>query len=531
MTTKSDATTASLRLIVQSSVIVFLGIALSKLLTYFYRVVIAREFGPETYGLFSLAIVVSSFFIMGASLGMPEGVLRYLAFYQGRKEREKSRYLFRSAFKILLISGIAAAAVLYVLADPIATLVFHNAGLEIFLKVFGLFLPFSVIAGFLLSSLLAFGHIGWNALINNFLQNLVKVIALVALLFLGMREQGVIVSYVAGMVMTCIAAYLAVRYAMAPLLAKTKLKKKGQSRVLREVFAYAWPIVFLSAVYTIFNWTDSVVIGYFMTAADVGIYNAAFTLIALFGIAPELFKQFFFPYIVMKYSQKNMPLIQELSQQVGKWIFALNLPLFLFMAVFPGAVLNILFGSEYLMATDVLRILALGGLLASFNTLLTNLLSMQEKSRLIMIDTLCISGLDLILNVLFVPRYGLYGAAASTTFSLALLGGVMLLQVRASTGIVPFRRKMWNIAFASLFPTLGLLALKEFFAPSVSALVIAGVAFVLAYFSLIVVFGALDSHDKDIFSHAWNAVKRRLKRERERTKLIFGNTRADGVRR
>lgn len=520
MKPKRDATTASLRLIAQSSIIVFLGIALSKLLTYLYRVMIAREFGPETYGLFSLAIVVSSFFIMSASLGLPEGALRFLAFYQGKKEFEKGRYLFGSAFRILLISGIVAAAILYFAAAPIANLIFHNSGLTVFLKVFGIFLPFSVISGFILSNLLAFGHVGWNAFINNFLQNLVKVVVLAVLLFIGLRELGVIASYVAGIVVTCVTAYLALRYTRAPLLRKQKLKKEEQNGVLREVFRYSWPIVFLSAVYTIFNWTDSVVIGYFMTAADVGIYNAAFTLISLFGIAPELFKQFFFPYIVKEYSQKKTALIRQLSQQVGKWIYALNLPLFLFMAVFPGAMLNILFGPEYLAATDVLRILAVGGLLASFNALLTNLLSMQGKSQLIMINTLCVSGLDLLLNVLLVPKYGLYGAAASTAFSLALLGATMLYQVKTSTEIAPFRRKMWNITFAAALSALGLLAIQRLFTPSIGVLAVAGIAFVFAYAALIIAFGALDAHDKDIFSHAWNNVKQRLTGKTGREKSI-----------
>src|SRR3989344_3674715 len=39
-------------LIAQSSIIVFMGIGASKLLTYIYRIIIARSFGPESYGLF-----------------------------------------------------------------------------------------------------------------------------------------------------------------------------------------------------------------------------------------------------------------------------------------------------------------------------------------------------------------------------------------------------------------------------------------------------------------------------------------------
>ena len=49
-----------LKLIAKSSVIIFIGLIFSKIFTYAYRIIIARHFGPETYGLFSLAMIVSS---------------------------------------------------------------------------------------------------------------------------------------------------------------------------------------------------------------------------------------------------------------------------------------------------------------------------------------------------------------------------------------------------------------------------------------------------------------------------------------
>ncbi len=492
----------ALRLVAQSSVIVFIGIALSKILTYAYRLVIARELGPEIYGLFSLAIVVSSFFIMAASLGLPEGVLRYLSFYRGRKELQNERYLFRSALLVLVVSGIVAGFILFFASEFISLRLFHNAGLLPFLRALGVFLPFFIISGILLSGMLAYGHVGWNAFINNFLQNFIKFAVLLLLLLIGFRGSAVIISYLAGVVVMCIAAYIVVRRVMPGILKRSTLDHAGKQKVRREVLAYSWPVVFLTAAYTVFNWTDSAVIGYFMTATDVGIYNAAFTLISLFGIAPELFKQFFFPFIVREYSRKNIELIRQLSQQVGKWIYILNLPLFLFMAAFPGAVINILFGPDYLTATDVLRILALGGILASFNTLLMNLLSMQGKSRTIMVDTLIVSALDLLLNIILVPRYGLYGAAISTAFSLALLGGVMLIQVWHSTAIVPFRRKIGSVTLAAILPTLGLLFIKYAYAPSLLVLAGTGIAFVALYVSLIFAWGALDAHDWDILRYA-----------------------------
>src|SRR3989344_5492108 len=86
---KDEETNKSLRLIAKTSMIVFIGVMLSRILGYAYRVIVARYFGAETYGLFSLAIMVLGIFSAFASLGLAEGIVRYGAFYRARGENKK----------------------------------------------------------------------------------------------------------------------------------------------------------------------------------------------------------------------------------------------------------------------------------------------------------------------------------------------------------------------------------------------------------------------------------------------------------
>ena len=64
----------NLNLIAKSSIFVFGAIIISKIFTYLYRIVIARYYGPEVYGLFSLGIMIFGFFVAFASLGFSEGM-------------------------------------------------------------------------------------------------------------------------------------------------------------------------------------------------------------------------------------------------------------------------------------------------------------------------------------------------------------------------------------------------------------------------------------------------------------------------
>ena len=52
----------SLGMLAKSSLIVLFGLFISKVFAYIYRIIIARQFGAEEYGLFSLAIVIFGFY-------------------------------------------------------------------------------------------------------------------------------------------------------------------------------------------------------------------------------------------------------------------------------------------------------------------------------------------------------------------------------------------------------------------------------------------------------------------------------------
>ena len=128
----------SLRLIAKSSIIVFVGIIFSKIFSYAYRIIIARSLGPEVYGMFSLAVMVSLLFFAVASLGLLEGLSRYIPFYRGKKEDNKIRYIFRFSIKTLIFSSVLAALFLFLFSDIISVNIFHNLELSLFLKIFGI---------------------------------------------------------------------------------------------------------------------------------------------------------------------------------------------------------------------------------------------------------------------------------------------------------------------------------------------------------------------------------------------------------
>lgn len=498
----------SLSLLVKTSVIVFIGMLLSKILGYVYRIIIARYFGPEVYGLFSLALMVSGWFIAISALGFSEGLLRFIPIYRGRKEGAKIRYLFKFSLITLSVTSILSGLLLFFLSDFISTTFFHNIALSIYLKIFSLLVPATGICYSFLAAIRAHEEISWYSFIYNIAQNVIKLAALCIFIVLGLNSNAVSLSYVAGIFGMLILCYFVCKYKISHIFKTHNLPHDERKLVKREVMAYSIPILFFGIISTIFYWIDSFSIGFYKGAFEVGLYNVAVPIAILLSAAPELFMQLFFPMITRQYAKKKIKLIEQLSKQVAKWILIVNLPVFAIMIVFPGAIIHLLFGYQYLAAENALRILSIGTLISSIFITSNQLISMIGKSKLILMNISIAAVINLVLNSIFVPMkkigfiensMGLNGAALATLISLIIFNLLFMVQTYKYLKIIPLRRKMINLLAIAAISTALLFYLRVIL-PSNNLLVLAGLfgIFMAVYIILILLSGSLDKNDKDV---------------------------------
>lgn len=484
----------SLHLIATSSLVVFIGVALSKIFTYLYRIIIGRNFGPEVYGLFSLATMLLIFIVAFFSFGLPEGLVRFIPFFRGKNQKKEISYIIKRSFSILLSVSLLGALLLFFLAKPISLGLFHNVNLIPFLRIAAFTIPFFMMANFYLAILRAYEFIGIYSLILNFLQNFMKVISILFFIFLGIKNNVAMYSYFIGILAMFLGAYYACdKYAKA--IVEGNLEKSKKKEVIKSLFSYSWPLTLLGVASFALYWIDSFTIGYFKNAADVGFYNAAIPLAALLMVAPDLIIQLFFPLVTKEYSKKNHKLIEELSKQVTKWIFIVNLPFVLIMLLFPGAIINLFFGETYLVAEQALRLLAFGSLFGSLSIVPSHLISMIGRSKLMLVNISFMLGLNFILNIILVPKYGINGAAFSTMVIFIALSSIYFFQTKYFLSFIPLRRKMINIFLASLIPLLLVFVLKRLISLSFITVIILGALFILLYGLFILLFGCLDKSD------------------------------------
>jgi len=497
---------SSLKFLAKSSLVVLVGIFLSKIFNYLYRIIIARYFGPEVYGIFSLAFIILGLFVSVSSLGLSDGLLRFVSFYRGKKRNYNISFIVKLSLLISLLSSITAGVILFSTSEIIALGIVHNPGIIPYLKVFSFLIPINVLSNLFLYLIRAYEKIGSYSFLNNVVQYSIRLAILVLLILTGLSVNPVIASFFLSITLLLLLSFLFCKFKLPGVFAKSLINKKQKKELSRKLFSYSWPIIFVGVIANIFYWTDSLVLGYFKTASDVGLYNVAAPLASLLGVAPELFMQLFFPMISFEYSRKNFPLIKELSKQIGKWIFIINLPLFYLMLFFPQVIINLLFGSEYLVVDNVLRMLSLASFVGINFTISNSLLSMIGKSRTILINFSVFTVFNLVLNILLIPKYGMQGAAFSTVLSFFLLTLVTMFQAWKFTGVLPFRRKMLRIFFVSLIVLIPALVIRSYISLSLLGVFIFALLFFIAYSLILFFTRCLDRNDLEVL----RAFKRKL---------------------
>lgn len=498
----------SLKLLVKTSLVVFVGIALSKLLSYAYRVIIARYYGPEVYGLFSLAIMIAGWFIALSALGLLDGMIRFIPLYRGKKDIARAKYVLNFTTFVIGITSIISGALMFFLADFISLQFFHDANLTIYLQIFSIAVPVTIFASIFLTLLRAFEEISWYSFIFNIFQNAVKVMFLGVFIVLGFGSNSTSLSYLTGIFFMFVIAYVVSRYKLPQVFGIDGISTEKKAAVRKELTKYSLPLLFFALISTIFYWIDSFSLGYYRGAFEVGLYNAAVPIAILLSIAPELFMQLFFPMITREYARKGVALIEQQSKQVAKWILIANIPIFAILIAFPGAALNILFGAQYLAAESALRILSISALISSVLIVSNYLVSMIGKSKLILMNIVIAAAINIVLNSILVPMpsvagidntYGLAGAAIATLISVTIFNLLFVIQTHRYLSIIPLRRKMVRLFIIALIPT-GLLfyARTIFTSNSLITLALLGGGFLALYIILIFASDSLDENDWDI---------------------------------
>jgi len=485
----------SLAKIAKGAGIVFFGMVFGKVIGYLYVIFVSR-LGTEQFGLLNLAYTVISLLSVIALLGLENGLLRYIPYYQAKRDNPRIKGTITYSLKICLFLSIIFTGITFLYSKEIATYFFHNIKLAHLLRIFTFILPFSVITSLFLSSFRAFQRVEYEVGLKEIVEKAVRLLTAFFLVSLGFGVIGAAYSYLVSSIIVFFVALYIIEKKVFPVFSDdTEPQEQG-----RELLLYSIPLMLSNILVFIISWTDTLMLGYFRNASEVGIYNAAHPTAALMFIMPTAFISLFLPIITGLYSQKKYEQIKKLYKRVSRWIFFVNFPVFLIMAFFSRQIIRIIFGQDYVSGAIPLTILVFGYLIYSLAYTSGNILNMAKKTKLIFFITLIFAGSNVVLNYLLIPKYGVSGAAIATSVSFIVAGTFYISFSHKITETYPINKSFFKSFLAGLLAVVIVYCLTRliFEVVPLYGFILVFFLFMLLYLGLLFLFRGFENEDFEI---------------------------------
>ena len=482
----------SLRKIAKGAGIGFTGTFIGMTFAYFSRMIIARFLGPGDYGLISLGFAAM---IIAATLslaGLPAGIQRYVPFYNAKGDKGRIKGTIIGALKISFSLSLILTFLIFFGADWISIHVFHEPNLTPVLRIFAIGVPFWVLTTIFNSGTIGFQEIKYKVYTMFIFKDTFKLIAIIILLVLGYGVLGAVVGWVLAIVGMSFLAFYFLEKKVFPIF-NSNVKAIS---VDKELLFFSFPLVFAGMAALITSYMDTLMLGYFSTASNVGIYNAALPIAGLLNVFISAFGVIFMPVISELYSKNAMDDLRNTYSAVTKWIASLVLPAFLLMALFSDWLLKIMFGAEFVAGAVALSILAFGYMIICLVGPAAQILMVYGRTKIVMGCSFFGATLNLALNYLLIPPYGITGAAIATATSLALMSILHLFFVYRIGKIQPFKKSYFKPFFASVIAVSVVYVVTKYVI-GISVFSLAGMFFVFLflYFFLLLIFKSFEDED------------------------------------
>jgi len=442
----------SLRKIAKGAGITFFGAVAGMFFALLTRIVIARFLGPQDYGIFALGEVTLTIAMNLSMIGMATGVVRYISFYKGCEDEGRIKGTIVSSLKIGLPIGLISTALMFFGAEWISIHFFHELTLTPVLQIFSIALPFLIVAQILLAVTVGFQDVKYNVYVRDLFQNIFRLpVIIILLLLLGFGVLGAAVGYIIAIIAMPFLAFYFLEKKVFPI-SNTKVKSVP---VGRELLSYSWPLIFVTVSAMVMKWMDTMMLGYFCTVYEVGIYNAVAPIARLMLVVFGSFAGIFMPVISGLYSAGLYEELRKTYGVVQKWIFSIVIPLFLIAFLFSKQSIELLFGVEYVSGVWVLRLLAFAYLITAITGLAERVVSVAGRTKLVMGCMLAGAATNLTLNWIWIPPYGINGAALATTLSLLLTSCLLFIVAHQLTKFNPFNLNYYKPIFAASVACVG----------------------------------------------------------------------------
>lgn len=422
------------KLILKSSFWSFLGQFSLKLFSFIYTILLARFFTSEDVGTFYLALSVASMLFIFTDLGLDYVVSRYVPYLLGKSEHRKLDLLLKLTYFGGGFLTIIFSLLVFIFSGFIAALL-NSPQIDIPLKILSFYLFVNELLAINNGILRGTKKIQQVNILAS-LQGFVKLILLLPLAILfGFDSFSISLGFVASFAITIPLSFLYV----LPKLKEFKknsdaaddLSQSQKFNFSKEVVFFGISTAFVVALSALLQYLDVLMLGYFnFPKSQIAIYSIAVGLANLLLIFPTSISSVFLPLISELYGKEKFDEMKKITSTTINWTILSTIPIVILFCIFGKELLSSLYGFEYQGGDAVLILFSLGLFIKSVFLIYSSIIVATRKIKSQLIIAVFSAFVNIILNFLLIPQYGIFGASIATGFSLLVYSLVTFTEAK-----------------------------------------------------------------------------------------------------
>lgn len=465
-----------------------IGAALTATLTIF----LGRALSAPQYGAFTFALNVVVIGALVADLGITASSDRFIA--ERRDRSGEAAAVLRTAWRLKVVIGMPVAVATFVLASPICS-AFGIPDAVWPLRICAVVLVAQSMFLLFLGAFTALGKLRYNVVLAA-IESVAEVVTSVLLVLLGAQATGAVAGRAIGYVIGTVAAIVVARRAIG------RLRGDREDRSVlapRRILRYAGPLLIVEAAFRVFASIDVLLIAAIVGGgSSVAAFALPIRLVAFLEYPAAALTSAVAPRLAARAGRPGRD-AQRLLTISMRYLTLLQMLLVAPLVIWPEAIMHLLFGDKYSGAPAVLRLLAPFVLLSGLAQLATLSVNYLGEARRRVPIALAMVSVNVVLDVILLPRIGIVGAAIATSAAYAVWVPAHLWLLRRHAGLTlrPLLITMLRacVAAGAVAGVLALLGTGVVAVPLMLAGALAGLG---AYVGILILLRELTSADAAI---------------------------------
>jgi O-antigen/teichoic acid export membrane protein len=383
----------------------------------FVGIYVARYLGPAQFGVYSYAVAFVALFGAISRLGLDGLVVRELVNHPQERHVYLGTAFWLKVIAALVTLGLLAVAVQFTSNDP-------TTNLYIFIIASGLIFQSFDVVDFHFQSKVLLKYVSISKLIQLALSSLLK------LYFIFIQAE------LLWFVMVSLIDQISLAFSLAIAYWRHRAGSffgRFDPGTARSMLNNAWPLILAGIAISLYMRIDQIMIKEMLGEEEVGLYSAAVRLSEAWYFVPAIITTSLFPAILNAKALDSKLYTARLQRLYAIMIYSavgVALPV-TFMA---EVIVVTLFGIKYQGAGLVLAIHIWAGIFVALGVVNWSWFLAENLQKLATLNTLIGVTVNVILNYLIIPIYGIAGVAFATFASYGIAAYLSLLLYRKTRG-------------------------------------------------------------------------------------------------